>query len=185
MLLALIGVGAVVCGIAAMRAGRLAVGALWLAGVSVCAAIMLYLLGARQVALVELSVGISLVTVLFVYGIAMAGESRRPPWPIVSWRYAAALAVLVFILATTLSLPIAVTPRPEVGEPLAVALWARRGLDVLVQVVLICIGALGVLTVLAGDSLPAAAQSSAAVRRVPGRNGERPTLVAPREEARR
>jgi NADH:ubiquinone oxidoreductase subunit 6 (subunit J) len=185
MLLGAIGLGAVVCGLAAIRAARLAIGALWLAGASACVAGLLYLLGAREIAVIELSVGISLVTVLLVYGIAMVGETRRPPWPVPPWRYAATLAVLVFVLATTLALPAAVTPRPEVGEALAVTLWSRRGLDALVQVVLICIGALGVLMVLAVDRAPATAGWIAAARHAPSPSGEHAASVPPPQEARR
>jgi hypothetical protein len=175
MLIGAIGVCGIVCGLAAIRATRLAIGALWLAGVSVCLAVMLYALGAVQLAAVELSVGISLVTVLLVYGIAMAGEGRQRPRPIVPRSYAATLAIVVFVLAATLALPVAVVPRPGAGEALAITLWSRRGLDVVVQVVMICVGALGVLIVLGSDREPA--------RGAPSRNGQGAALAAPREEA--
>jgi NADH:ubiquinone oxidoreductase subunit 6 (subunit J) len=148
-LLSALGVGAVVCGLAAIRTARPVIAVLWLAAISACVAGMLALLGAPELAVIELSVGVGLVTVLLIYGIALAQDGARPLRPIVPWRYAALLAALVFILAVTLVLPAAVTPRPEMTERLAVAHWSRRGLDVLVQAALIWVGALGVLLVLA------------------------------------
>ncbi len=60
----------------AIRAERLLHSAIWLAGVSALLAIVFYQLGAYQVAVIELSVGAGLVTVLFVFAIGMAGEGR-------------------------------------------------------------------------------------------------------------
>ncbi len=77
-------VGAIVCAIGAIRADRLLVSALWLAGASALVALMMYLLGAPEVAVVELSVGAGLVTVLFVFAINIAGEEAtraRSPIP--------------------------------------------------------------------------------------------------------
>jgi len=51
--------------------------ALWLAGVSALVSIMCYLLGAYAVAVIELSVGAGLVTVLFVFAISIAGEEGK------------------------------------------------------------------------------------------------------------
>ena len=53
---------------------RLLISALWLAGTSALAALMMYRLGAPEVAVIELSVGAGLVTVLFVFAINIAGE---------------------------------------------------------------------------------------------------------------
>ena len=174
MLIGAIGLGAVLCGLAAFRAGRLAVTALSLAGVSACTAMMLYTLGAPHLAVVELSVGISLVTVLLVYGIAMTGESEGRHSSIVPPRFAAALAGLVFVLAATLGLPVAGAMRPAGGTSLTVTLWSQRGLDVVVQVVMICVGALGVLTVLGAERTPG--------RRGPSRNGQGAAIPTSREQ---
>jgi NADH:ubiquinone oxidoreductase subunit 6 (subunit J) len=74
--------------IQAIRAKRLLHSALWLAGVSAFLAFIFYLLGAHQVAVIELSVGAGLVTVLFVFAISLAGEDLQTegqfvprPWP--------------------------------------------------------------------------------------------------------
>lgn len=75
----------------ALRARRLLYSALWLAGASALLATIFYQLGAPEVAVIELSVGAGLVTVLFVFAINVAGEEayvgpplvplRRPPEP--------------------------------------------------------------------------------------------------------
>ena len=58
----------------ALRAPKLISSALWLAGSSALVAILTYLLGAPEIAVIELSVGAGLVTVLFVFAINVAGD---------------------------------------------------------------------------------------------------------------
>src|SRR5512135_3843744 len=86
MLILLIVLLASAFAVAAIRARRLLTSAIWLAGVSALVSIVLYLYGAHEVAVIELSVGAGLVTVLFVFAISIAGDDpidRRPvlPWP--------------------------------------------------------------------------------------------------------
>ena len=74
MLYALLVAGAVVCAFQALRASHLLPSAIWLAGVSALTAITLYTMGAHEIAVIELSVGAGLVTVLFVFAISIAGD---------------------------------------------------------------------------------------------------------------
>jgi len=74
MLNVLLVVGAVFCALRAIQAKRLLAAAVWLAAVSALIAIVLYQMGAHEVAVVELSVGAGLVTVLFVFAIGVTGE---------------------------------------------------------------------------------------------------------------
>ena len=67
------------CALQAVRGTRLLIAALWLAGASALTALMMFRLGAPEVAVIELSVGAGLVTVLFVFAINIAGE--EPPVP--------------------------------------------------------------------------------------------------------
>jgi uncharacterized MnhB-related membrane protein len=67
-------VGLLVCAVQAVRVQRLLNSALWLAGASALVALLIYMLGAPEVAVIELSVGAGLVTVLFVFAINIAGE---------------------------------------------------------------------------------------------------------------
>src|SRR5512135_612443 len=62
------------CAFMAFRAKQLIVSALWLAGCSAILSILMYLLGAFTAAVIELSVGAGLVTVLFVFAISVAGD---------------------------------------------------------------------------------------------------------------
>jgi uncharacterized MnhB-related membrane protein len=140
-----------VCAWQAVRGTRLLIAALWLAGASALAAVTMYRLGAPEVAVIELSVGAGLVTVLFVFAINIAGEEppvalrSLVPWPL------AALAVLWPIgLAAVMVLP-ALRTAPAVvrAESFATVLWEQRGLDAVLQVVLIVGGVLAVLGLLA------------------------------------
>ena len=64
----------VVFAILSIRSKRLITSALWLAGVSALLSVVFYLFGAHLVAVVELSVGAGLVTVLFAFAISVAGD---------------------------------------------------------------------------------------------------------------
>ncbi len=138
-----------VCSLRAIRTGRLLISALWLAGASAGVAVLMYMLGAPEVAVIELSVGAGLVTVLFVFAINIAGDDplpRRPaiPKPL-SWvLIAGSLALLGWLTISALHLPL---PVPE-GSRFAEVVWERRTLDVLLQVVLIFGGVLAVLGLL-------------------------------------
>jgi uncharacterized MnhB-related membrane protein len=140
-----------VCAWEAVRAPRLLIAALWLAGASAFTALLMYRLGAPEVAVIELSVGAGLVTVLFVFAINIAGEEpgvalrSLVPWPL------AALGVLcAAALAATMVLPALRAPAAVTGtEGFPVVLWEQRGLDAVLQVVLITGGVLTVLGLLA------------------------------------
>ncbi len=69
--------GAVICALQAVRACRLLPAAILLAGVSALTSLLLYSFGAREVAVVELSVGAGLVIILFVFAMSLAGEPSQ------------------------------------------------------------------------------------------------------------
>ncbi|GAB4541924.1 MAG: hypothetical protein Kow0063_33290 [Anaerolineae bacterium] len=140
--------------IQAIRARKLLASALWLAGVSAMLAILMYLMGAHLLAVVELSVGAGLVTVLFVFAINVAGEETQPaparlPRPL-AWVLAGAGVVLLGWLI----LPLSLAEAPPRQPPLSVLLGQQRGLDMLVQMVLIFSGVLGLLGILAETKAP-------------------------------
>ena len=150
MIAVLIVIGALFCAVQAVRTHRLLHSALWLAGTSALTALFLYFLGAPNVAVVELSVGAGLVTVLFVFAINIAGEEPMAfqaliPRP-VAW---------VLVLAAMGLLAVLVIPRFDVPMPPAVSLsfsrmlWENRGVDVVLQMALIFCGVLGVIGLLA------------------------------------
>lgn len=138
------------CAIEAIRAKRLLVSAMWLAGTSALVALLLYLLGAPEIAVIELSVGAGLVTVLFVFAINLTGEAAPSiqaliPKPLAWVVIGIAIGTLVW-----LNVPVLQAGMPEVqGQSFQAAFWESRQLDGWLQIVLIFAGALGLLGLLA------------------------------------
>lgn len=154
-------IAAVFCAVQAVRAPRLLASAIWLAGVSALIALLLYTFGAREVAVIELSVGAGLVTVLFVFAISMAGEDLTDLPSILPRWLALGLVGAALVLLVLLTLPLGEQPAAPEGT-FGALLWQERGADVLVQLVLIFAGVLGVLGVLADDQHSAEAEAVAA-----------------------
>jgi len=146
MILALVGLGALVCALGAILTKRLLISAIWLAGTSALVALEMYLLGAPLIAVVELSVGAGLVTVLFVFAINLAGEESHR----VSERGLTYLSLIVLLLnlglLAYLALPTSLlSPTNPDETPLRVLFWETRRLDVWLQAAIIFAGALTVL----------------------------------------
>ncbi|MBX3065983.1 MAG: hypothetical protein KF726_23595 [Anaerolineae bacterium] len=188
MLILIVVVGVIFCAVAALRAARLQQAALWLAVTSVLLTVILYALDASEIAVIELSVGAGLVTVLFIFALNMISPesvSRRSgiPQPLV---LLLALVPLVLLAAITLpfisSLNVSTAPILPAGvvlgiaiEPtFAVMLWQQRGLDALLQAVLIFTGTLSVLGLLANAGIRARSAASAPVISTPT---EEPVVV--------
>mgnify|MGYP000878524896 FL=1 len=147
----LIAVGILVCAILAISSKRLLISAIWLALTSALVAVVIYMLGAPQVAVIELSVGAGLVTVLFVFAINIAGEevigvkSILPKW-LVWTSVILAIGLTIFLVLKW----VGIIPNPTNQMELqASILWDDRYLDLLLQVVLIFAGVLGVVGLLA------------------------------------
>lgn len=145
----LIAAGLLVCAIQAVRAQRLLPSALWLAGASALVSLLMYLLGAPEVAVIELSVGAGLVTVLFVFAINIAGEEPLTQKPLLPQWLAWVFVLLAIGLLGWLLLPVfnIVLPGPSYTD-FTSSLWQNRSLDALLQIVLIFAGILGVLGLL-------------------------------------
>jgi uncharacterized MnhB-related membrane protein len=144
-----------VCALMAIREERLLISALWLAGTSALAAVMMYRLGAPEVAVIELSVGAGLVTVLFVFAINIAGEDTPSLRSLVPRPLAWLVAIAAVGLGAWMGVPALGVPAsgPQ-ATPFAAVLWEQRSLDVLLQVVLIVGGVLAVLGLLAEGRPP-------------------------------
>jgi uncharacterized MnhB-related membrane protein len=148
----LIAVGIFVCALEAIRVQRLLVSALWLAGCSALVALMMYLLGAPQIAVIELSVGAGLVTVLFVFAINIAGEENLPIATLIPRPLAWTMVALAIFAVAWLAVPAFGTANlGSQSTNMAASLWSDRSLDVLLQTVLIFSGVLGVLGLLSED----------------------------------
>ena len=148
----IVAVGTLVCALMAVLSKRLIVSALWLAGASAMTALLLYMLGAPEIAVIELSVGAGLVTVLFVFAINIAGDQVLPPGTALP-RWLAGLAALVaFGLLLYLNLPALNIGFPnETVSVFTAVLWKYRTLDMLLQLVLIFAGVMAVVGLLSDD----------------------------------
>jgi len=151
LLLVVLAVG---CAVLAIRARRLLAAAIWLAGVSALTAVLLYRLGAQQVAVVELSVGAGLVTVLFVFAISIAGDDALSERESLPHTLTLPLIGLFLLLLGGLALP-AETLETTVAETgFSAVFWGDRALDVLLQLVLIFTGVICMLGILADVRKP-------------------------------
>jgi NADH:ubiquinone oxidoreductase subunit 6 (subunit J) len=138
----------------AIRTRNLIRSALWLAVVSAALSILFYKLGAQQVAVIELSVGAGLVTVLFVFAISIAGAETFDEKPLLPKALTWALVLLITGLFLWYVMPVEAIDRVASDPDVATVFWNQRGLDVIVQVVLIFSGVLGLLGLLAEVKAP-------------------------------
>ena len=142
-------VAVVVCAFLAMVAKRLLSSALWLAGCSAFVSILFYLMGAAELAVIELSVGAGLVTVLFVLAITVAGEDSGELKAMIRKPIAWALVLIPIGLLAFMIIPSLEIARAT-GEPaFSEVMWQQRGLDALVQSGLIFAAVVGLLGLLA------------------------------------
>ncbi len=174
--------GAVTCAILAIQAGRLIVSSLWLAALSALLAVFFYLMGAARIAVIELSVGAGLVTVLLVFAIGIAGDEAAGQRPLVPRPVAWGLGLLLLLLLGWFILPLVAAPAPASEPSLASLLWEGRTLDVWVQVVLIFTGVLGILGLLTESAAVEVSERKKAAQ-VP-QVGSKPEPMAEREEMR-
>ena len=141
-------IAALFCAYQVMRAERLMVSTIWLALTSALVALMLYLLGAYEVAVIELSVGAGLVTVLFVFAFSIVGEATLDAATIIPRLLVWCVILSISFILGSLTLPVEFTGSSVETAPFARVLWEQRGLDVLAQIVLIFAGVIGVMGLL-------------------------------------
>lgn len=138
----------------AIRARQLISSAIFLAIVSALLSVAIYWLGAPIGAVIELSVGAGLVTVLFVYAVNISGESEEEGSAVVSRWLAAPVVILLAGLLAFYLLPVLAKAVPAVEADLSTMIWEQRALDIQVQIVLIFSGVLGLLGLLAEAKAP-------------------------------
>jgi uncharacterized MnhB-related membrane protein len=148
MLEVLVMAGTVLCAALAIRANRLIVSALWLAGASALISIVFYRMGAPELAVIELSVGAGLVTILFVFAISIAGDDAITATSLLPRPVSLGLVIAAAALLAWMCLPAVGVSLPGSNELFATVLWQQRGLDVLMQVVLVFAGVMGILGLL-------------------------------------
>src|SRR5512141_1930403 len=155
MLILLIVLLAAAFAVAAIRARRLLTSAIWLAGVSALVSIVLYLYGAHEVAVIELSVGAGLVTVLFVFAISIAGDEAVGVKSIIPRPIALIISLVAIVLLAFMTLSSLVSLPTAVELPFSEVLWQQRGLDMLVQSGLLFAAVVGMLGLLSEAKVPA------------------------------
>jgi uncharacterized MnhB-related membrane protein len=141
--------GAILCAYRMIVSTRILVSTIYLACISACVSIMLYLLGGTQVAAIELSVGAGLVTVLLVYAISVVGDDAIDPASIVPKPLAMIAVLASAVLLAVLAVPVWINAEPVQVIPMQVVLWEQRVLDLWIQMVLIISGVMGMLGILA------------------------------------
>jgi len=150
--------GAVFFAYRAIVTTRILSATIYLACISALVSCVLYLLGAAQVAVMELSVGAGLVTVLLVYAVSVVGDDTFDAPSVVPKPLAFGMVGLIVLLLGWMAYP-AIPAYFEHGSlSLAISLWETRVLDVWIQIALIFSGVMGVLGLLSET--------------VPGRSGE-------------
>ena len=144
----------ILAAVATLRAKSLLLSVLWLAGVSVLISTLLYTLSAHQVAVIELSVGAGLVTILFIFVIGAAGDKQVARSTVIPRVIAAGLVLAAVTLLILLGRSSNwLNPLPTANSQ-AVTFSQVRGLDLMVQVVLIFAGVLGLVEILAETKAP-------------------------------
>ncbi|MBN1668385.1 MAG: hypothetical protein JW862_14925 [Anaerolineales bacterium] len=150
----------ILAGVLALRARRVLNAALWLAAASAFLALALAELGAVQIAVIELSVGAGLVTVLFLFAISIAGEdalqakARLPYWLTLGLVLASSTLLGWYLWNGTPAAGAAGQVTASSAGDFYAVVWEGRALDALVQIVLIFSGVLALLGLLAETRAP-------------------------------
>ena len=152
MMYILLAAGILVCAVLSIRAKRLLISAIWLALTSALVSVLIFILGAPHIAVIELSVGAGLVTVLFVFAINIAGEEIADfktviPLPVAITGVIIAVGLIITLILRSIGF-IQFTPSDTIPSAI---LWEDRYLDILLQIVLIFSGVLGVIGLLAAN----------------------------------
>ena len=147
----LLTIGILISAIQAIRVKRLLVTALWLASTSALTSIMLYLLGGYRIAVIELSVGAGLVTVLFVFAINIAGEEPIPSLTIIPKSLARLFLFIAIGMIAWQVIPLSIFKvdlNSITGVGFLQAIWLDRQIDLYLQVVFIYAGVISMVSLL-------------------------------------
>lgn len=139
---------AVFCAYRAIVAKRILSATIYLACISALVSATVYLLGAAQVAVMELSVGAGLVTVLLVYAVSVVGDDALDPASVIPKPLAFAVVGMVTVFLGWMVYPAVRTTITNTSIDLVSSLWQNRVLDVWIQIALIFSGVMGVLGLL-------------------------------------
>src|SRR6266487_5121486 len=140
--------GAVFCAYRAIVAKRILTATIYLACISALVSATIYSLGATQVAVMELSVGAGLVTVLLVYALSVVGDDALDPASVIPKPLAFGVVAAVAIILGSMAFPAIQTKFDTGSVDLVSTLWQNRVLDIWIQIALIFSGVMGVLGLL-------------------------------------
>lgn len=157
-------IGIFICALTATQAQELLQAVIWLALTNALLAILIFELGAREIAVIELSVGGGLIPILITFALNLIGEqpTQRP-----STAYRLLSAGLVVLVVGALAnmilrnLPPASIPRPQVA--FSTWVWEQRSEETFLQLLLMFAGTLSVLSLIAERSADSSAAESAPV----------------------
>jgi uncharacterized MnhB-related membrane protein len=136
------------CAYRVMNAHRLLHAVIWLALTSATTAILIYTLGAAEVAVIELSVGAGLVTVLFVFAFSIVGEATVDEITLIPRPFVWLLILAAAFVLGWFVFPIPIFRTSALQVPFGRMLWEQRSLDVIAQIVLIFSGVMGLIGLL-------------------------------------
>jgi uncharacterized MnhB-related membrane protein len=152
MIYILVAAGIIVCAIQALRTPKILASALWLAATSALTALLVYMLSAPEIAVIELSVGAGLVTILFVFAINIVGEESLALRSIIPTPWIWGSLIVIIILGISwffIDMPNTLAIAQETD--ITTTLWHDRSLDILLQIVMIFGGIIGVIGLLSED----------------------------------
>lgn len=148
---------ACVCGLQAIQSKKLSHSALWLAVTSGLVSLLIYLLGAPQIAVIELSVGAGVVTILLVFAINIVGDEQEEKKPLVPKAIAILVVFGIMILIGSTLIPVkglSISVSETVTQSLSEMMWQDRFLDTLLQIILMFTCVLGTLSLMEERNKP-------------------------------
>ena len=139
-----------ICGFQVIQAKNLTHSALWLAFTSALVSWLIYLLGAHTLAVIELSVGAGVVTILLVFAINIVGNEQETKEPFIPQPLALFIIISAIIMIASLLMPADSILNQFANDTNAIslALWEDRFLDTILQIILIFTCVLGVLSLM-------------------------------------
>lgn len=143
-------IGICICGFQVIQTKNLTHSAMWLATTSALVSWLMYILGAQVLAVIELSVGAGVVTILLVFAINIVGNEQEQKKPFIPTPLALFIILSAMIMIAGLLLPIdnPLNQFAARSDALSLALWEDRFLDTILQIILIFTCVLGVLSLM-------------------------------------
>lgn len=143
-------IGILLCGFQVIQTRNLTHAAMWLAMTSALVSWLIYVLGAYILAVIELSVGAGVVTILLVFAINIVGDIHQVQKPFIPAPLSIFIILSAIVMISGLLLPAdnALNQFAAQSDTLSISLWENRYLDTMLQMILIFTSVLGVLSLM-------------------------------------